>query len=201
VVNFYSIALFLHISALLAAMAASGINHFADSRMLAAQTVGELRQWGMVAGKSGKVFPFALLALFATGAYMVATAWTWDIGWIDVAIGGVALLFILGGVIGGRGKALGRALGGAPSDPVSAAATQMLRDPIKRSIANVPTALSIGIVFLMVNKPSLAGSIITLMVAIAVGVALGIPSWRGKHANVVGASEVAGAEKEALEVR
>ena len=176
----YNLALFVHISALLAAIAASALSHFAESRMRAAQTVGELRQWGALAASVGRVFPLALLTLVASGAYMVSNAWAWNDGWIDVAIGGVVLLFISGEFLSSRGRALGRALGGDPQEPVSAAVTQMVRDPLTRSLSYATTTLSIGIVFVMVNKPTLlVGAIATLVVASAIGVALARLRWRG----------------------
>ena len=42
------------------------------------------------------MFPIAILGLFASGAYMTSDVWTWDTGWIIVAI--VALV-----VLGSRG--------------------------------------------------------------------------------------------------
>jgi hypothetical protein len=71
----YTLVLFVHISALLAAIAASTLGHFAESRMRTAQSIGELRQWGALVARASKVFPLALLMLVATGAYMVSRAW------------------------------------------------------------------------------------------------------------------------------
>jgi hypothetical protein len=168
----YNLALFVHISALLAAIAGSALSHFAESRMRAAQTVGDLRQWAMLAGRAGKVFPLALLTLVATGAYMVSSAWAWNDGWIDVALASVLLLLISGAYLDRRGKALGQTLEGDPSQPVSAIARRLARDPLTRSVSYAATALSIGIVFVMVNKPSLPGALATVLIALAIGVAL-----------------------------
>lgn len=55
------------------------------------------------------MFPLALLTLVATGPYMVSSAWAWNDGWIDVAIGGVVLLFLGGEFVGSRGRTLARA--------------------------------------------------------------------------------------------
>jgi hypothetical protein len=80
--DIYHLVLFVHISALLAAIAASALSHLAESRMQAAQTIGELRQWGALVAKAGKVFPLALLTIVAGGAYMVSSAWAWT-RWLD----------------------------------------------------------------------------------------------------------------------
>jgi hypothetical protein len=176
--NIYNLALFVHLSALLAAIAASALSHFAESRMRMAQTVGELRTWGALAARVGKVFPLALLILFASGAYMVSNAWAWNDGWIDVAFGGVVLLFMSGAFLSSRGRALGRMLGGDPQEPLSATTIQMVRDPLTHSVSYATTTLSIGIVFVMVNKPTLLGALAALVFAIAVGVALATLSAR-----------------------
>ena len=201
--NTYTLVLFVHISALLAAIAASALSHFAESRMRVAQTIGELRQWGTMAARASKVFPLALLTLVASGAYMVSSAWAWNEGWIDVAIGGVVLLFIGGQFLGSRGKALGRALEGDPREPVSAAAAQMARDPITRSVSYTTTALSIGIVFIMVNKPSLQGALATLVVATAIGVAVATVRRRGEaqRAPAAPAADTARADRVLLRSR
>jgi hypothetical protein len=55
------------------------------------------------------------------------------------------LLFISGEFLGSRGKALARALAGDPHEPVSAAAIQLVRDPITRAVSYATTTLSIGV--------------------------------------------------------
>ncbi len=182
--NLYHIVLFLHICALLAAISAGALVHFAEIRMRAGRTIGEVRPWVMLAGSVDKTFPLALLTLVATGAYMVSAAWAWNDGWVDTAIGGVVLLFITGGFLSSRGKALGRALGGDPHEFLSAATARMVCDPITRSVSCANTALAVGIVFVMVNKPSLPGALATLAVAVVTGMVVAIPLWRGGPASV-----------------
>lgn len=179
--SIYTVVLFVHISALLVAIATSALIHFAESHMLSARTIGELRQWSMVITRLAKVFPLALLTLVASGAYMVSSAWAWDTGWIDAALVGVVLLFAGGVFLDNRGKALGRTLSGDPRDPVSAASMHLLRNPITRSVSYATTALSTGIVFVMVNKPPLIGAILTLVIGVTIGVIAAIPRWRGER--------------------
>lgn len=179
--NLYHLVLFLHICALLVAIGASALVHYSEIRMTSAQTTGEIRPWAALSGSLDKVFPLALLTLVATGAYMVATQWAWNIAWIDVALGGVALLFIGGGFLGSRGKALGRALEGDVNAPVSDAILRLTRDPLTRSVSCANTGVAIGIVFIMVSKPSLAGALATLAIAIIVGIIAAVPLWRGRR--------------------
>ncbi|HEX8983323.1 MAG TPA: hypothetical protein VF792_11165 [Ktedonobacterales bacterium] len=168
----YHLALFLHLCALLAAMSASGISHFADVRMGKARTSAELLEWATIISRAGQVFPVVLLTLVATGAYMVSPLWTWNTGWVDTAFGGVVVLFVGGIITGVRNKALQRALAGDPAAPISAQARQMADNLLTRALSYGNTGLAIGIVFIMVNKPNLLGSILSVVVAYTIGVAL-----------------------------
>lgn len=184
----YHLALFAHLCALMGATGLAALIHFAELHMRAAQTIGELRQWGAIPKSLSKYYPLATLVLVLSGAYMVQSAWTWHEGWIIAALIGVVLLLIGGTLIGSRGKALGRALAGDPHAPVSAATARLVRDPIARSLSYANTALSISIVYIMVTKPSLPGALAAFAVAILIGVGLAHLLWRG---GPVGASAVA----------
>jgi hypothetical protein len=183
----YHIMLFVHICALLVAIAASTLSHFAAIRMQATRTVGELRGWTLLVNKVGRAFPIALLVLVASGAYMVNKAWTWKAGWVNAALVGVVVLFACGGYVGSRVNALRRALTGDADAAVDPAIARMLRDPLTNSIAWANTFLAIGIVYIMVNKSGLVDSILALAVAMAIGVVVAIPSWRTGTGAAVGA--------------
>lgn len=176
--DLYHLVLFTHIVSLLAAISAASLTHFAEIRMCAARTQGAAKEWVTFSGRVGKVFPVALLLLFATGSFMVATQWAWNVGWIDAAIGGVVLLFIGGGFIDSRGKALARAVEGDPTAPVTPGAARLVRDPLRLSVSVGETGLAIGIVFNMVNKPPLAGALVALVLATTIGIVVAMPLWR-----------------------
>jgi hypothetical protein len=193
-VDGYHLALFVHLCALLVAISLATLVHFAEVRMRAARTLGELRQWGAIPRSIGKYFPLATLTLVASGAYMVQSVWTWHEGWIIAALVGVVLLLAGGVVMGSRGSALGRTLAGDPHAPVSAATARLVRDPLARSASYGNTALSIGIVFIMVNKPPLLGALVSLAIAIFFGVVAAHLIWRGAPVG-------AGAEAAVVEAR
>src|SRR3982751_6416435 len=82
----YRIVLFLHLCALLAAIATAAIVHYAEHRMLSAVSVATTREWAALVARAERVFPVAILTLVATGAYMVQRAWSWSDGWVDAGI-------------------------------------------------------------------------------------------------------------------
>ena len=168
----YHLALFLHLGALLAAMAAAGIAHYAEIRMRRAHTSGELLEWATLLARAERVFPFALLTLVAAGAYLVSTAWTWTAGWVDASLVAVVALFASGIFLATRVAALRRALVGDPNAPISTQALHLAHSRLTRSMSYGGTALVIGVVFIMVTKSDLVGSLLSLVVAYAIGVTL-----------------------------
>lgn len=187
----YHIALFLHLSALLAATATSALVHFIESRMRAASTSGEVRQWIGLLGKVTVAFPVASLTLVATGVYMVIGVFPWHTGWIEVGLAGIVLLMVLGGTVGRRGRLLERALEQSSDGPVTAEIAALVRDPIARTFTWMNTALALGIVYIMVMKTSLVGSITAVAIAVWIGalVAKGIQrADRKKRAGALAAA-------------
>lgn len=176
----YHVALFFHLVALVAASAASAIVHLAGARGSRAATVSEVRQWHALAGMTARTFPLALLALFATGGYMVAArhGWTWDTGWVEAGIAGVIVLFASGAVIGGRSRAAGRALAGLADGPTAGRPPVLPRDPVVSALSWANTGVAMAVVFVMATKPSLAASLIVLAIGAAAGVMLALSPKR-----------------------
>src|SRR5512146_741846 len=102
----YRVALFFHLLALVAASAASGLVHVAESRSHRAATLREARMWLMLTAKTARTFPIAVVVLFGTGAYMISAGpgWAWGTGWVVAGIGGAILLLAQGAILGGRGR-------------------------------------------------------------------------------------------------
>ena len=162
----YRIVLFLHLCALLAAIGAGSVAHLAQARMAGAGNPADVRQWVRLLKRLARVFPVALLALLTTGAYLVHERWAWNLGWVDAGLAGVGLLFVNGRfVVGRRLQRIGR----APDAEI----LELARDQLVHAAAWANTGLAIGIVFTMVEKPGLAGSLASLGVGIAAGALVG----------------------------
>jgi hypothetical protein len=170
-VTSYGVVVFLHLVALLAAISTAGVAHFAEGRLAAAETFAAARPWASLLNRAAPVFPLALLVLVASGAYLVHRGWTWDAGWIEAGLVGVALLLANGaGVVGRRNLGLKRALGAAADGPLTDALLQLTRRHIGGIASWANTGLAIGVVFVMATKPGLGGSLAALAVAGALGV-------------------------------
>ncbi|HVU77615.1 MAG TPA: hypothetical protein VHC67_08530 [Gaiellaceae bacterium] len=175
----YGIVLFIHLSAAVGAFAANGVLLLVLRRIRAAQTGAEALPWLAIGKATARAFPPALLLLFASGAYLVHDAWTWRTGWIDAGIAGAIVLPLVGDRLEGRAAArLAQALAAAPQEAPGA----LVRDPMFWTASLVNPALALGIVFVMATKPSLAGSIAALLVAVALGALAAVPLWRSPQA-------------------
>ena len=186
----YQIALFVHLTALLAATAASGIVHLASARRKAAPTLRQSMEWGRLLGSTARVFPFAVITLLLTGAYMVTDRWSWHTGWVEAGIAGALLLLASGATIGMREGAGARAsvarLQSAGRDLPNDAAP----DPVAVVLGEANTGLALALVLVMTIKPGLAGSLAVL----AIGAAAGAYRARGHLRAKAPAAAIAEAE-------
>ena len=172
--NRYAIALFLHIVGALGLFAALGLEWTSLRQLRRATTVAQARAWFDVLGLVRRIGPASLATILLPGFYLMATAWSWT-GWIVVALAGMGLLAALG------------ALNGVP---LAAPVRERLQHP--RFVASIQTrvALVLGIVFLMTVKPDLGGALLTIGVAVVLGLVASVPAWRRERARRVPAVAV-----------
>jgi hypothetical protein len=172
----YRTVLYLHVLSLLLGIGAATIIGVCLFRLRAAQTLADALPWGMLAGKTERVFPVAILGLFATGAYMTSDVWSWSDGWIVVAIIGLALVALQGPLVAGlRAKALERALKENGPGPLGERARRLTHDRTLWIVSFGNPGIVLGILWNMVNKPSTTEAIVAVVVGYAVGAAA---AWR-----------------------
>lgn len=163
-----NLALYLHLLALLAAFSGSAVTHYLHARQRQSSTAEEALGHATVMQSVAKVFPVASLLLLASGFYM---AWRLDLlstAWIWVAVVGLVLIGVVGdGIVGKHQKELAQELG---SNGMSTRARALLESPVGRIAPVTVDTLVLGVVWIMVTEPSLVVSVLTLVVAILVGV-------------------------------
>jgi hypothetical protein len=109
----------------------------------------------------------------------MATTWGFGRGWVEAAIASFALMAPVGPlVINPRLQAIGRAADSATPGPLDRSLLARTHDPLLSGAVLSLTAWLLGIVFLMTIKPSLAASIIAMVVAFALGLAASLSIWR-----------------------
>lgn len=179
--SLYSFALFLHIVGAMGLFVSLGLEWTSLLNLRRAETTEQAQFAGQGLALVRRLGLISMVTILVAGVYMMATSWG-GAPWIVVALLSL-LLFPLLGVLGGRRMAvLGQVLGPkAQRGVLSPSLRQQLQHPLILASIQIRTALALGIVFLMTVKPDMAGSIIAIVVAVALGVASALPAWsRGR---------------------
>ncbi|MBE7555988.1 MAG: hypothetical protein HS126_33455 [Anaerolineales bacterium] len=172
----YSIALFLHIVGALGFFVALGLEWISLRGLERAATSEQAREWLGVLGLLRRIGPASMAMILLAGFYMMATVWG-GVAWIGIALGAMILLAVLAVALSGRRMAaVGRAAA-AESGALSPAFRQRLHDPLLWTSLQTRIAIALGIVFLMTVKPELAGSLLTIGLAIILGLVSAWPRW------------------------
>jgi predicted integral membrane protein DUF2269 len=181
--SLYPIALFLHVSGAIGYFVAMGTWLFGLASMRRAQRVEQVRSIVQLVGLSGPLFGISVLLLFTAGFYMALTAWSLLTGWIVVGLISLVLLASIGtAFLEPRRRVIDRLTRMAPDGPLPEKLERSIHDPVLLTAPQTLTALLLGVVFLMTTKPSLAGSIIVMAVALVLGLAWGLLiARRGAH--------------------
>src|SRR5947207_14310692 len=159
-------------------------------QLRAAQTLAEAVPWGMVAGKTARAFPIAILGLFGTGAYMTTDIWTWSTRWIDVSIAGLVLLALQGPLVAERtAKKLERALQANGPGPLGEHARRMTRHPGLWVSEFANLGVVFGVVWDMTQKPGTAAAIAAVLGGYAVGAVIALQFTKAPAAELAAASE------------
>jgi hypothetical protein len=175
-VSVYSMSLFLHIVGALGLFAVLGLEWASLYGLRRATVAGQVREWARLLGAPRFVGGPAALAVLITGIHLSATRWGPQ-GWIVVGLAGMVVIAVLGAALSGRrAGAIARALP-AEDGPISAALRQRLHDPVLTLSVALRTALLLGIVFVMSTKPSTAGALAAMGVALVLGLAAALPVW------------------------
>jgi len=192
-VNAYTVVLYVHLLALFVGIGAGSVLLTCLFQLRAARTLEAAVPWGMVAGKVGKLFPVAILGLFASGAYMTSHTWTWSTRWVDIGIAALVILAVQGGGVGERtAKKLEAALHANGPGELGPEARRMALHPGLWVVEFSNLGLVFGVVWDMTQKPGLGGSLAAVVVGYAVGTVLALLVTRTEQEELSAVPESAG---------
>jgi hypothetical protein len=173
----YSIALFLHVVGALGFFVVLGLEWIGLSQIRRASLAEETRAiLGMV--KSADRLGFiSMPTTIVTGIYMLLTVWGW-VPWILVVLGALVLEIVLFVVLAKpRMAAIEQALA-TEKGSVSHTFQDLVNHPILWISIRTRVAIILGIVLLKFTQPDLGGSLLTIGVAIVLGLASALPMSR-----------------------
>ena len=177
--HLYDFVLFLHLLTVGGAFFMIGIMIHALLKLRTAPDLAAARAAGSAAAALGKRMPLITVALLLTGAYLTQTRWSWGTSWIDVSIAGLLLVTVFGGaVIGGRERALGKALGRAANGEPEEALERSMRDPLLVAGSAMNAGIVCGVMFVMTMKPGAIAGVAALIAFAILGVLAGLGAIR-----------------------
>jgi Predicted integral membrane protein (DUF2269) len=172
IMNTYNIVLFFHVSGAIGYFVGIGTWLFILVGPRRAQRVEQVRALINLIGLTGPFTGISVLLLLASGFYMALTAWNLQTSWILIALISLVLMASLGAaLIEPRRRAIDRLAREAPDGPLPESLERRTHDPILLTALETVAALLLGMVFLMITKPELIGSLIVMIVALVLGMA------------------------------
>jgi hypothetical protein len=182
--TYYSLALFIHIVGVLGLFIGIGLQWISVQRLPQAQTVAQVREGTSLVAVQERLWPTASLLILLAGIYMTVTAWGWSTPWIDISLAALIVQgAVAGAVINRRLKAIhtGVAAAEAPAGSFPPGLKRQITDPILRTAVQINAFTGLGVVFQMTTKPGLGGSLITLAVALLLGIGAARIFWHPRE--------------------
>jgi hypothetical protein len=175
--NYYLIALFLHVVGALGVFIALGLEWIGLKQVQIDTTSEQVRASIRISKSARKVGAASMLTILVTGFYMMATVWG-KTPWIFVALGALVLMIALAAALTGpRMVAIERALA-AEHKPEFHIIQQLANNPLLWISIRTRVAVALGIVFLMTVKPDQRGALLAIVVAALFGIAASLPLTR-----------------------
>ena len=179
--NNYSIALFLHIVGALGFFVALGLEWTALRQIRSAITLEQVRASMGILKSVRKVGFASMLTTVITGVYLTLAVWG-GVAWIIVTLGSLVLVIALAQVVTApRMAAIGKSLA-TEKGPLSASFYSLANHPLLWTSVQTRVAIALGIVLLKIAKPDIGGSLLTIGVAIVIGVTSALPVARRERA-------------------
>jgi hypothetical protein len=186
----YHYVLYVHLLSLFIGIGAGSVLLVCLFQLRAARTLETAVPWGIVSGQVAKLFPVAIVGLFATGAYMTHKFWTWGTPWIVVGIVALVVLGIQGGGMAEHtAKKLQAALRANGPGPLGPEARRMALHPGLWVVELSNLGLVLGVVWNMTQKSGWGGSIAAALIGYAVGAALALLATRSAKEELAAAPE------------
>jgi hypothetical protein len=186
----YHYVLYVHLLSLFIGIGAGSVLLACLFQLRAARTLETAVPWGMLSGKVAKLFPVAIIGLFATGAYMTHKFWTWGTPWIVMGIVALVVLFAQGGGIAEHtAKKLQAAMRENGPGPLGPEARRMALHPGLWVVEFANLGIVLGVVWNMTEKPGWGGAIAAVVGGYAVGAALALLATRSAKEELAAAPE------------
>jgi len=177
----YSIVLFVHIVGVLGLFVALGLEWTGLRQIRSALVPEQVRTWMGILNRTRRMGFASMGTTVITGIYMMITD-TGLVPWLYVSIGALVLVILLAVMLTGpRMLAVGQAMA-MGKGTLTSTFYSLANHPLLRVSIQTRIALALGIVFLKITKPELVGSLLTIGIAIVLGLASTLQITRRQEA-------------------
>jgi uncharacterized membrane protein len=167
----YPYFLLLHIVGVIGLFIALSLEFAIVFRLRAAKTTTQVQEWLTLSRVIDLMLPVTAVVILISGLVLTFSVWGWGQAWIDLSLGLLVLLGILGPVINGpRMKAIQVAAQAAPIGEISTALRQAIFNPVLRVYLPIPGLVALGAVIMMVLKLDWLGSGMVIALVLIVGI-------------------------------
>jgi hypothetical protein len=173
----YSIALFLHVVGALGFFLVLGLEWIGLSQLRRARLSEEASAILATVKSADHLGFIAMPTTIVSGIYMLLTVWGW-VPWIVVVLGALVLEIVLFVALAKPRTATIEQAVAAETELVSQTFHDLVNDPILWISIKTRVAIVLGIVFLKIAKPDLGGSLVTIGIAVVLGIASALPVLR-----------------------
>lgn len=175
--SIFSIALFLHIVGALGVSVALGLEWVGLSQIRKATVPEDIRTILKVVQSTTRFGFASMLSTVITGIYMALAAVGW-VPWLLVVIGALVVVIVLTRLLTApRMAAIGQAVV-MEKGSVSQSFHNLVSDPILWISIQTRVAIVLSIIFLKIATPGLGGSLLTIGIAIVLGLVSALPVFR-----------------------
>jgi hypothetical protein len=181
IMSIFSVALFLHIIGALGVSVALGWEWIGLSKIRRSTVPQQIRAILDLVNSTTRFGFISMLSTIITGIYMVLAAVGW-VPWLLVVIGAFVLVIVLTRALTApRMAAIARTLA-TEKEPISQTFHNLMNDPVLWISIQTRVAVALGIIFLKIVTPNLGGSLVTVAIAVVIGIASALPMSRRARA-------------------
>jgi hypothetical protein len=170
------VALFLHVGFVIIGFMLAAVLHASLHSLVRAKSTEQARPFAALVHRLEPLLPIAALFILIFGAWLIHLDKgfvSWGDGWVLTSlITLIAVEGLSGALLAPRSKKLTAAIEAAPDGPMTDALRTQSRDPMIWDLAHVATLGFLGVVFVMVSKPSGGVAVVLVVVGAVIGVLL-----------------------------
>lgn len=171
----YDILLFLHIVGVVLLACAVTVETLTGARMRGADRAEDVATWARFTERAtGPLHGVSTALLAVPGLWMAAINDLWSTAWVQIGIGVLVVAAAVGIAYSStRIRRIGEAAEAAGHGPVGAELRALTGDPNLWLVHHGLAGLGVGAIWIMAVKPAMTGSIVAVVLAGAIGLAVG----------------------------